>query len=229
MGIQAPRHGTTRLRLAGAAVLLGLFMIHQSLGGGEPPAPPTPAAVPAPHAVDGTTTTITAGRPGSPPAPASGPALPASLPTRLVITKIGVYAPFTRLHLNRSGAIEPPRNTDSNLVGWYGAGPTPGERGTSVVLGHVDTKLGPAVFWGLGSLKRGDKVEIHRSDATVAHFTVDSVEVFSKKKFPDARVYGDQPTSQLRLITCGGTYDHKRRDYTANVVVFAHLASYRKG
>src|SRR5947208_2787220 len=108
--------GAGRLRLAGAAVLLGLFMIHHSLAGSSP------AAV--------------------------RPAMPPSAPTRLPIPQIGVYAPFTELTLDASGRLQPPPANDNNLVGWYRDAATPGERGTALVLGHVDTKLGPAVFWG---------------------------------------------------------------------------------
>ncbi|AXI77454.1 class F sortase [Peterkaempfera bronchialis] len=216
--------GAGRIRLAGAAVLLGLFMIHSSLDGSSPPAPA--AASPASSGP----ARAKAAPPSAPAGSAApqGPAMAASAPTRLTIPAIGVNAPFTKLALDKGGVLQPPPNTDSNLVGWYGAGASPGERGTALVLGHVDTKRGPAVFWGLGALKKGSKVEITRADATTAVFTVDSVEVFPKNNFPDERVYGDTPSAQLRLITCGGTYDHKRRDYTSNVVVFAHLDSSRK-
>ncbi|WP_377271566.1 class F sortase [Peterkaempfera sp. SMS 1(5)a] len=217
--------GAGRLRLAGAAVLLGLFMIHSSLDGSA--APPTPAAAPPPPAVAGRTQAVPPSAPANLPAP-QGPAMPAAAPIRLTIPAIGVSAPFTRLVLNKDGILQPPPNTDSNLVGWYGAGATPGERGTALVLGHVDTKLGPAVFWGLGAMKKGQKAEIIRADGSTAIFKVDSVEVFRKNDFPDERVYADTPSAQLRLITCGGAYDHKKRDYTANVVVFAHLDSFRR-
>ncbi|WP_304944784.1 class F sortase [Streptacidiphilus sp. ASG 303] len=226
--------GAGRLRLAGAAVLLGLFMIHSSLDGATSPPAPAPAAAPAPAsgtpgtpAASARTQAVPPSAPAAAPAP-QGPAMPASAPVRLSIPRIGVNAPFTRLTLDKKGVLQPPPNTDSNLVGWYGDGATPGERGTALVLGHVDTKLGPAVFWGLGALKKGNKAEITRADGSTAVFTVDSVEVFRKDDFPDERVYADTPSAQLRLITCGGSYDHKRRDYTANVVVFAHLDSYRR-
>ncbi|MFJ6214681.1 class F sortase [Streptomyces sp. NPDC092296] len=209
--------GAGRLRLAGAAVLLGLFMIHSSLdGSGAPPTPVAAAPAPAPPA----------SRPAA--SASSGPSLPASDPVRLTIPQIGVNAPFTRLALDKDGVLQPPPSNDSNLVGWYGDGATPGEIGTALVLGHVDTKRGPAVFWGLGALKKKNKIEVVRADGSTATFLVDSVEVFAKKSFPDQRVYGDGPTAQLRVITCGGAYDHKHRDYTANVVVFAHLDSFRR-
>ncbi len=137
-------------------------------------------------------------------------------------------APFTELALNPAGHLEAPPPEDKNLVGWYRDGVTPGERGSSVVAGHVDTTKGPAVFLLLSLLLPGNKVEVSRADGTVAVFSVDSVETFAKDAFPDKKVYGKTPDPQLRLITCGGTYDKKRRDYLDNVVVFAHLESSHK-
>ncbi|GAA3378976.1 class F sortase [Streptomyces sannanensis] len=157
-----------------------------------------------------------------------GPALPRSVPKRIVIPEIAVDAPFTELSLGASGQLEAPPAHDNNLVGWYKGAATPGERGTSIVAGHVDTATGPAVFVELSMLKSGSKVDITRADGTVAKFKVDSVESFSKAKFPNERVYADTPTAQLRLITCGGEYDKKAKDYKENVVVFAHLDSVKR-
>ncbi|MCM2576836.1 class F sortase [Streptomyces meridianus] len=157
------------------------------------------------------------------------PALPRSEPERIRIPEIAVDAPFTPLTLNKTGQLNAPPPNHKNLAGWFEGGATPGERGTSVVAGHVDTRTGPAVFLNLSSLKQGSTVEIAREDGVVATFEVDSVETFNKDDFPDDRVYADAPTAQLRLITCGGDYDRKAKDYEDNVVVFAHLASTRLG
>ncbi|WP_406276629.1 class F sortase [Streptomyces sp. NBC_00191] len=151
--------------------------------------------------------------------------LPRSAPKRLSIPQIGVNAPFTTLSIGKSGRLDAPPANDSNLAGWFAGGVSPGERGSAIVAGHVDTKTGPAVFVQLRLLKPGGKVAITREDGTVASFVVDSVESFSKARFPNERVYADTPNPQLRLITCGGSYDRKKKDYTDNVVVFAHLDS----
>ncbi|MGI5045198.1 class F sortase [Streptomyces sp. JAC25] len=156
------------------------------------------------------------------------PALPPSYPKRISIKSIGVDAPFTPLAIGPSGRLDAPPADDANLAGWFKNGATPGERGTSVVAGHVDTKTGPAVFLLLSTLKAGNTVDITRDDGVVATFQVDSVETFSKADFPDDRVYADKGTAQLRLITCGGLYDKKKKDYEDNVVVFAHLASVKE-
>ncbi|MGG2461133.1 class F sortase [Streptomyces sp. RGM 3693] len=152
-------------------------------------------------------------------------ALPRSAPKRLTIPEIAVDAPFTSLTLGPTGQLNPPPAADKNLVGWYQDGAAPGERGAAIVAGHVDTKTGPAVFLQLELLKPGATVEITREDGIVATFKIDSVETFSKATFPNDKVYADTPDAQLRLITCGGSYDRKVKDYVANVVAFAHLVS----
>ncbi|NUU24294.1 MAG: class F sortase, partial [Streptomycetaceae bacterium] len=107
-------------------------------------------------------------------------------------------------------------------------GVTPGSRGTAIVVAHVDTRTGPAAFYRLGALRPGDTADIARADGVTATFRIDSVEVFAKKDFPSARVYADTPDAQLRLITCGGSYDKGAGGYQANVVAFASLVATRK-
>ncbi|MFF4756322.1 class F sortase [Streptomyces sp. NPDC002514] len=154
--------------------------------------------------------------------PAAGQ-LPRSRPTRLLIPKIGVDAPFTELSLSDSGQLQPPPADDVNLVGWYVKGVTPGETGTAIIAGHVDTKTSAAVFAGLDELSAGDRFTVRREDGKDADFVVDSSEKFEKDDFPDRRVYADAPRAEARLITCAGDYDRGAADYTENLVVFAHL------
>jgi LPXTG-site transpeptidase (sortase) family protein len=161
-------------------------------------------------------------------APAVGSAppgkhLPRSRPTRLLIPGISVDAPFTDLAIARSGRLEPPPAHDTNLVGWYAKGASPGEAGTAIIAGHVDTATSAAVFADLDGLEKGDRFSVKRADGRSASFVIDSVEKFDKDHFPSERVYADTPRAQVRLITCAGDYDRKVKDYTANLVVFAHL------
>ncbi|GHH18020.1 class F sortase [Streptomyces rubradiris] len=156
----------------------------------------------------------------------AAPALAPSPPLRVRIPAIRVDAPLTGLSLTPSGSLDAPPAGERNLAGWYEAGTTPGETGTAIVAGHVDNADGPAVFYRLGALKRGDRVEVDRRDGTVALFTVDAVEVYSARGFPDDKVYGAAPRPELRVITCGGGYS-KTTGYQGNVVVFAHLTGSR--
>ncbi|MFI6935311.1 class F sortase [Streptomyces sp. NPDC050287] len=200
-----------------------LLILAMSLFGGSPGTPsdtPRPAqGHPAPQA------------PQTPQAPLSaspsllpvGKHLPRSRPVRLLIPKISVDAPFTDLAIGPTGQLEPPPPDDTNLVGWYAGGASPGETGTAIIAGHVDTTTSAAVFAGLGELKKGDTFRVVRANRSTATFVVDDAEQFAKDDFPSQRVYGDTPQAQVRLITCAGEYDHTVRDYTDNLVVFAHL------
>ncbi|MFI6846684.1 class F sortase [Kitasatospora sp. NBC_00085] len=222
--------GTSRLLRAGmGAAAAGLLLIYNSVDA-APSAEPPPGQAAPPAATAGASPGAASASPAASPAPAkaSGPALKRSVPTRLRIPQIAVDAPFTELTLDPAGQLNAPPPDNQNLVGWYRDGVTPGERGSAVVAGHVDTTKGPAVFLLLSLMLPGNKVEVQRADGTVAVFTVDSVETFAKSAFPDQKVYGKTPDAQLRLITCGGTYDKKRKDYLDNVVVFAHLESSHK-
>ncbi|WP_327182937.1 class F sortase [Streptomyces sp. NBC_01334] len=154
----------------------------------------------------------------------SAPALPPSPPDRVRIPAIHVDAPLTGLALTPSGSLDVPPAEKKNLAGWYEAGTTPGETGTAIVAGHVDNADGPAVFYDLGALRKGSAIEVDRRDGSVAVFTVDAVEVYRARDYPDEKVYGAASRPELRVITCGGGYT-KSTGYQGNVVVFAHLTS----
>ncbi|MFF5854631.1 class F sortase [Streptomyces sp. NPDC012751] len=152
-----------------------------------------------------------------------GGELPRSAPTRLRIPKISVDAPFTTLAVGASGQLQPPPAGDTNLVGWYAEGVSPGEKGTAIIAGHVDTVTSAAVFANLDDLEPGDRFSVERADGHTADFVVDDAETFAKDDFPSDRVYADAARPEVRLITCAGDYDRTVRDYTDNLVVFAHL------
>ncbi|MCF2531827.1 class F sortase [Yinghuangia soli] len=212
------------LAVAVLVVLAGGLLVSRTPGGdgGGPPQPPASAARPygaitpdAQAAVD--------------PAAGAPAVLPPSAPVRVAIPKIGTNAPLVGLSLEASGELAVPDPDDRNVAGWYQDGVTPGSPGTAIVVAHVDTKTGPAAFFGLGELRPGDTADITRADGVVATFRIESVEVFEKKDFPSERVYADTEDAQLRLITCGGAYDRQAGGYQSNVVAFARLVGTRAG
>ncbi|MGW0940873.1 class F sortase [Streptomyces sp. NPDC002666] len=198
------------------AMLTGLALMRN--GADLSPGPPQPVAA-----------TSVGHQKVAPGAPVAGPAekpLAYAPVARVAIPSIGVDAPVVDVNLDANGWIETPPPQDPNLAGWYQNGIAPGQLGTSVIVGHVDNQAGPAVFYGLGSLKKGNRVEVTRSDDRIAVFEVYGVEVFSKNDFPGARVYGDTGQAELRVITCGGGYT-KANGYDGNVVAFARLVETR--
>ncbi|GHI03380.1 peptidase C60 [Streptomyces cellostaticus] len=193
-------------------LLTGLALIRN--GSGEfdvgPPQPASAAAADT-RATPGTFTAA--------PAP-----LPFSVPDRVRIPSIHVDAPIVPVGLDDQGWVGAPPPEDPNLAGWFTGAVAPGEKGTAVVVGHVDNKQGPAVFYGLGALEKGSRVEVPRKDGKTAVFEIYGVEVFAKNSFPGGRVYGSKGTPELRVITCGGGFS-KQHGYDGNVVVFARLAA----
>jgi hypothetical protein len=243
---QPAQHGGRRgVVLAAAAtvvlVLLAGILLTLGLRPSGPPQPPAADAAPAPT---GTATAVTTTPPPTSsapstrsvaPAPAAplprarqvdlGPILPGSPPVRLDIDSIGVHtSTFVDLGRGRDGSIEVPRNFAA--AGFYTLGPTPGQFGPAVIAGHVDSHEGPAVFYRLGALKAGATVSVGRRDGTTARFVVDRVAAYPKAQFPTTEVYGNTTSrAELRLITCGGSFDDRSGHYVDNVVAFAHLVS----
>ncbi|WP_406214765.1 class F sortase [Streptomyces canus] len=153
--------------------------------------------------------------------------LPRSRPTSFRIPSLGIDAPITGLGLIKGRELATPPVGRPKLVGWYQGGPTPGESGTAIAVGHRDTRTGPAVFAALAQVKPGKVIEAGRADGRTAVYTVDRVKVFDKEGFPDREVYGPARRPELRVITCGGLFKW-RTGYTSNVVVFAHLTQTRE-
>ena len=155
--------------------------------------------------------------------PTQNPLGPASgaPPTRLLIPAIGVDTGLVRLAVDAAGELEVPGSYD--VAGWYEGGPAPGETGPALLVGHVDSETGPAVFFDLGALAAGDQVEVVAENDVTLTFTVVDVRTYLKDDFPADLVYGPTPNPQLRLITCGGTFNPSSLHYESNVVVSATL------
>jgi len=145
----------------------------------------------------------------------------ASPPVRLTVASIGVNTTLQALNLQADGALPVP--TNSAQAGWYAAGVRPGSIGPAIVVGHVDSVNGPAVFFRLKQLRVGDEIRVLRMDGTTAVFQVDSVQAYPKNTFPQSTVYGPTTDPVLRLITCTGTFDQASQNYLGNLVVSSHL------
>lgn len=159
---------------------------------------------------------------------ARGPSLPRSLPVSVDIPAIGVNSKLLHLGLNPDGTIQVPSlETSSGVAAWYKYSATPGQIGSSVIEGHVDSRQGPAVFFRLGALRPGDTVDITLADGITAIFRITGVREYAKSKFPAKAIYGATDYAALRLITCGGAFDYATGHYLSSTVVFASLVSSR--
>jgi LPXTG-site transpeptidase (sortase) family protein len=154
------------------------------------------------------------------PSPASSST---ALPVSVRIPAIGIDTDLGSLGLRPDGSVEVP--SDPEQPGWYDRGPAPGEDGSAVILGHVDSTAGAAVFFRLHTLQAGDLVHVLLSDGRTATFSVESVKTYLKADFPAQEVYASHGFSALQLVTCGGTFDHQTGHHRANVVVYSRLTA----
>jgi sortase (surface protein transpeptidase) len=207
------------LVVAGCMAALAMIAI---AGGGAPDEPPVGRALP--------TTALAAEQPPAPP-PLPHPSRPirrrlvdvadreAPRPRHIDIPAIGVSAVVVPLRLAPDGSMETPERWGD--TGWYEPGSEPGERGPAVIAGHVDSTSGPAVFYRLRELRRGNMVRVRRAGGSVVRFRVEGSERWPKATFPTRRVFGRTPISTLRLVTCGGSFDSSTGHYADNTIVYA--------
>jgi sortase (surface protein transpeptidase) len=142
-------------------------------------------------------------------------------PVSLIIPSIGVRTSLVRLGLTSSGALQVPATTA--VAGWYTGSARPGAIGAAVIAGHIDSVSGPGVFFRLRLLRPGNQVYVRRANGSLAVFEVTAVHSYLKTRFPTVAVYGPVPDAELRLITCGGTFDYATGHYLSNVIVYAAL------
>ena len=218
------RNNTTRALLVGAASLVAIGLVLLGIGvfaqGGTLalPGPAPSAAATAAAAARGILVT----RPVAAPLSAV-----ASVPIRLRIPALGMSVALITLGQNTDGTVQVPG--DDKQPGWFRLGPTPGELGSAVILGHVDNTSGPGIFFDLRTLAAGDPVFVDRANGGMVEFVVNSVASYPHSDFPAQRVYGSHGASALQLVTCGGVFDHATGGYLSNIVVYTSLIKVTSG
>jgi sortase (surface protein transpeptidase) len=210
------------LLVVGTGFLLVSLLGQQDQPGG-PAAAPQMTSLPAGHP-SLATARPSKKPPAKPTVPSARPGIVArSVPVRIRIPAIGMSAPLSTLGLNRDGTVQVPTNFQE--AGWFRLGPSPGQMGSAVILGHVDSSRGPAAFYRLSSLRAGDKVDVSLAGGVVAHFLVKTMATYKKSSFPAQQVYGSHGYSGLQLVTCGGQFDSQTGHYLSNVVAYTSLVS----
>jgi sortase (surface protein transpeptidase) len=212
-GHRGSRARLLRRPVATVAVLAGLLAVVGGTVGltrltGHPGDVPRPLAksAPAPHGIF-----------AAPPQPHSSKRV--ARPLALTIPAIRVRTTLEKLGRTPQGTLQVPDST--TIAGWYTGSPRPGEIGSSIIAGHIDSTAGPGVFFKLRLLRKGDLVYVRRADDTLAVFRVYAEHMYPKPDFPTEQVYGPVPDAELRLITCGGVFDSATDSYLSNVVVYA--------
>lgn len=154
-------------------------------------------------------------------------ALARALPSEITIPRIGAHSTLVELGLEPDDTVQVPPVSQPMQAGWYSLGPAPGEDGPAVILGHVNGNKKPGIFARLDEVQAGDEILVGRDDGRTAVFTVRRTEQVPKDRFPTEAVYRDADGPELRVITCGGSFDQARHSYRDNVIVYATLTGTR--
>jgi hypothetical protein len=233
--IAASRPSTTYPRLIaryGIGSAIGAFIALQVLGIdriGTPDLVPPPVeaapvevvtvgSIPGPHA------NAPEPRPAVPDAPHVTQDVRPAPPIALRVPAIQVDAAVVPVGLEPDGAMEIP--SDVRTVGWYepfaGSGLSPGEPGTAVIAGHVDSRVqGRGAFWLLRELSPGDIVEVTHEGGRISAWRIESVVRYPKDDVPIKDIFAIEGPPRIALITCGGEFDRSIGSYLDNYVVTA--------
>lgn len=220
----ARRSRSSNLLTAAAAVpaVVGVTLIVWASAAQVSPPTPPPVSEPSPDEV-----VPVGGAPVASPdeirATGAMAAVPVSPPRTIRVPAIGVDSPVDDVGLTPDGEMQVPAPGPAyDHAAWYRSSVTPGRQGPSVIIGHIDSRAnGPSVFFDLGRLRPGDRIDVARADGAVVGFAVTDVRTVSKDAFPTEAVYGPTREPELRLISCGGSFDASVRSYRDNIVVYA--------
>lgn len=145
-------------------------------------------------------------------------------PVWVRIPSQGIDAQVVPVGITSAGEMEAPAGYDE--VGWYRHGARPGEPGRAVLAGHLDSRDGPAVFFQLGSLRRGDIIEVQFGDGGEPRvFTVRELVQYPVNGAPLAEIFGPLDRPELVLITCAGEFEGPESGYSERVIVYADMRS----
>ena len=208
-----PFRRLARHPVAAAVLCAGLLAVAGGVGGlvllqGHQGTTPRPVAHPA---------RPPAGLVAAPPRPAARTAV--TRPVSLSIPVIDVHTRLIKLGLTAQGTLQVPASTA--VAGWYTGSPRPGQVGSAIIAGHIDSYRGPGVFFRLRQLRPGDRIYVQHADGTLAAFRVYAEHTYAKGHFPIQKVYGPAPDPELRLISCGVVFDPALGSYLSNIVVYA--------
>lgn len=218
-------HRSGSLAAAGLLVVLSMGLSSCAPASDAHDAQPAATQLSAP-AQPGTSHGPAAGQPDT-----AGPvkpqqAVPANpMPVSISAPTIGLSAKITDLGKEANGELQVPTGEPGSPAGWYRDSPAPGQPGSSIILGHVNSTTGPVgLFYRLHEMQAGQQFATAMTDGTTKTFSVDKVDTYHKASFPTVEVYRNADRPEVRLITCGG-FDKASNQYLDNTVVYAHLIS----
>lgn len=146
---------------------------------------------------------------------------PGIIPLEISIPAVHIHAMVEPLTNIRNGQMGAPTNVDR--VGYLASGILPGAVGNAIMDGHVDSYTGPAAFYSLKKLKKGDIVYVTGAHGCEVQFIVESVNYYLTAEAPINTIFGPSNEHRLNLITCAGRYSRSRHEHEGRLVVFTKL------
>lgn len=141
------------------------------------------------------------------------------LPTLIQIPVINFMAGIEEVGLKSDGSMDLP--VLSIDTGWYNLGPRPGEIGSAVINGHLNTENGDlGVFANLNKLKSGDKVSVQDDKGLMINFVVREIKIYKYNADASDIFISNDGKSHLNLITCTGYWNSRKKTYSSRLVVF---------
>jgi LPXTG-site transpeptidase (sortase) family protein len=139
------------------------------------------------------------------------------IPVSILIPEIDVRADIQLLGVDANGEMEVPTNAYD--AGWFKLGYRPGEVGSAVIAGHIDTKTGlTGVFANLYKLKEGNILYVEDNKGAMHIFIVREIRILDPGFAEE--VFNQNDGSYLNLVTCDGVWDKNKMSYDKRLVVF---------
>ncbi|WP_373894706.1 sortase domain-containing protein [Virgibacillus natechei] len=143
------------------------------------------------------------------------------IPAEIELPKIDVSAPIENVDILENGEMGVP--SEAGNVGWFEPGFKPGNMGSAVLAGHVDSKTGPAIFYDLDELEMGDEIHVTGQEGETLTFVVRKLENYPRDAAPIEEIFGSTDGRSLNLITCTGVFDQSEGTHEERLVVYTEL------
>ncbi len=145
-------------------------------------------------------------------------------PKFIRLPSIGTEGFIQNVGVDQNKQIAVPNNI--YFAGWFVDSVRPGQKGLSIIDGHVDGRENEGIFKRLSNLEKGDRFDIELGDGSTRQFKVRSIDVVPTEQAANY-LFSQDPAvvHQLNLITCGGNYNAEAGGYDQRIIVTSELVT----
>jgi len=143
------------------------------------------------------------------------------MPVEIMIPAIMVDASIESVGLTASGSIGVPSNPSN--AAWFNQSIKPGDRGTSIIVGHSGWNNGRSVaFDDLKKVNIGDKIYIRDEDGSIGVFIVTRLQTLGENEDYGNEFDQNDGDAHLSLITCSGIWSNASKTYSDRLIIFSN-------